>query len=172
MFLKICSSLLQSGGQRFGCVVFLLGTSKAGAALWLALATLAGCESKDCIDLACGPPSVEVKFEPVITRAGHYRLDLDVDGVPSTCEIDFRPDGGRSGASACFSLLLRGGVSRDFATEIVGYALPQAAEVSIAVFRDGQFWAEHSFEPVYRGVELRGEGCGGCVVATEVVALP
>jgi hypothetical protein len=90
----------------------------------------------------------------------------------STCEIDFRPDRGRSGASACGSLLLRGGVSRDLATEIVDYGLPQAADVTIAVFRDGQLWAEHSFEPVYRGVELRGEGCGECVVATEIVALP
>jgi hypothetical protein len=122
--------------------------------------------------MACGPPSVEVQFEPVITQAGHYLLNLDVDGTLSTCEIDFRPDGGRSGASACGSLLLRGGVSRDLANEIVGYALPQSENVSIAVFRDGQLWAEHSFEPRYRGVELRGEGCGECVVATEVVVLP
>jgi hypothetical protein len=126
----------------------------------------------DCNDIACGPPSVEIQFKPAITAAGHYRLDLDVDGVQSTCEVDFLPDGGRSGASACGSLLLRGGVSRDVATEIVGYALPQAVNVSIAVSRDGEPWAEHTFEPRYRGVELRGEGCGECVVATEEVVLP
>jgi hypothetical protein len=138
----------------------------------LALVTLAGCGSEDCISMECGPPNVEIQFEPSISQAGHYRFDLEVDGMPSTCEFDFLPDGGRSGASACGSLLLRGGVSRDLATEVVGYALPQATRVTIAAFRDGQPWAEHSFEPVYRGVELRGEGCGDCVVATEVVALP
>jgi hypothetical protein len=138
----------------------------------VAAVTLAGCWSKDCIEMDCGPPNVEIQFQPAITQAGHYLLSLDVDGVQSTCEIDFRPDGGWSGASKCWSLLLRGGVSRDLATEIVGYDLPEAANVSISVFRDGQLWTEHSFEPRYRGVELFGEGCGECVVATEIVALP
>jgi hypothetical protein len=86
--------------------------------------------SEDCISMECGAPSVEIQFEPSISQAGHYRFDLEVDGMPSTCEFDFRPDGGRSGASACGSLLLRGGVSRDLATEVVGYALPQATRVT------------------------------------------
>jgi hypothetical protein len=137
-----------------------------------ALAMLAGCSSHNCIDMGCGPPSVEILFEPAITQAGQYRFTLEADGARSTCEVDFRLDGGWTGASACPSLLLKGGVSRDLATAIVGYALAQATNVSIEVSRGGQLWVEHGFEPRYRGVELRGEGCGECVVATEVLELP
>lgn len=153
----------------------LFGMPRSGAVLALAFAVVpfaGGCGSVECDDTACGPPSVEMQFKPAITEAGHYRLDLEADGVRSACEIDFQPDGGRSGASACGSILLRGGVSRDLATEIVGYALPQAMNVSIAIVRDGQPWVMHSFEPRYRGVELRGKGCGECVVATEEIELP
>jgi hypothetical protein len=149
--------------------VFPSGTVRA--TLMLASLALGGCET-NCIDLACDAPSVEIRFEPAITQAGAYRLNLEADGTRSTCEVDFRPDAGWSGAAACGSLLLRGGVSRELATEIVGYSLPQARDVSIEVFRQGQLWAKHRFEPRYRGVELRGEGCGECVVATEIVELP
>jgi len=145
---------------------------RAGATLAFALTMLAGCGSQNCIDLGCGPPSVEILFEPTITQAGRYRLELDADGTRSTCEVDFRLDGGWTGVAACASLLVRGGASRDLANEIVGYALPEAEHVSIALWRGGQLWAEHTFEPRYRGVELRGEGCGECTVATEVVELP
>jgi hypothetical protein len=138
----------------------------------LACVPIAGCKSVGCIAIECDPPSVEVLFEPPITAAGHYRFDAEVDGARSSCEVDFRTDGGWSGAAACGSLLMRGGVSRDLATEIMGYALPQAKNVSIAVFREGQLWAEHSFEPRYGGVASRGEGCARCVVATEEVELP
>jgi hypothetical protein len=154
--------------------VSLVSTSLAEAALALAFASalLSGCRSMDCIDIACGPPSVEIQFKPTITEAGHYRLDLEVDGVRSTCEVEFRTDGGWSGASACNSLILRGGVSRDLATEIIGYSLPEGDNVSLALFRNGEPWVEHRFVPRYRGVEIAGEGCGECIVAIEEVVLP
>jgi hypothetical protein len=154
--------------------VFLATPSRAGAALAVAWVALAGCTSeKGCIDMECSPPTLEILFEPTITQAGRYRFSHDADGATSSCEIDFRPDGpGWSGASSCNYLILRGGLSRDLANEIMGYALPQAARASLAAFRDGQPWAEGSFEPVYRAVELHGEGCGECIVAREVLPLP
>jgi hypothetical protein len=172
MLINSYTSLLQRHRRPLSGTLFLTGTRRAGAGLAVALVALAGCSSEDCIDMGCGPPYVEVQFEPVITQAGHYRIDVVADGVASGCEFDFHPDERWSGASACASALLGGGVSRDQATEVAGYGLPQAAEVSISVFRDGQLWAEHTFEPVYRPVELFGDGCGTCSVAKEVVQLP
>lgn len=124
------------------------------------------------MDTECEPAHIEVRFEPTITQAGQYRFDVELDGVRSSCDVDFRPDGGFSGVAACNHLLLRGGIARDRATEIAGYSLARASDVSVAVFRGGQPWATHSFEPRYRSVELNGEGCGECIVATESVELP
>lgn len=151
----------------------------ARTALLVALA-FAGCSSVECNDVACAAPHVEISFEPAITEAGHYRFEVDADGRRSTCEVDFimtegftgTPGQGFTGASACGALLLRGGVSRDHATEIVGYSLPEASSVTIEVFRGDESWVEHSFTPRYRGVEVNGAGCGECTVASEVVELP
>ena len=122
--------------------------------------------------MACSPPHVEIQFEPSISEPGRYRFEVEADAQRSACEVDFQLTGGFTGASECGALLLRGGVSRDYATEIIGYALPQATSVSIAVFRNDEPWVEHGFTPRYRGVEVNGEGCGECTVATEVVELP
>ncbi len=171
MLATIGSPRMQHSGRRLSRPVSLRETAQAYAALALALVPWLGCGSQNCVDMACDAPTVEIRFEPVIVQAGAYRFNLDVDGALSSCEVDFRPDGGWSGASACASLLLAGGSSRDLATEITGYTVSQATNVSIEIFRDGQLWAEHQFEPRYRGVELWGEGCGECQVANEVVAL-
>jgi hypothetical protein len=171
---EACVAALQRFEYDYRSLVTPAGKTWARAASLFALASapFVGCSSQECNSMTCPPPHVEISFDPVISEAGHYRFELDADGQRSTCEVDFRLDGGFTGASACGALLLRGGLSRDYATEIVGYTLPQATSVSIAVFRGDELWVEHSFTPRYRDVEVNGEGCGGCTVATEALALP
>jgi hypothetical protein len=146
----------------------------------LVFVACAACSYTECNSRPCAPPHVEIRFEPAITDPGHYGFEVDADGRRSTCEIDLImtdgftgvPGEGFTGASACGALLLAGGVSRDYATEIVGYTLPQATSVSIVLFRGEELWVEHAFTASYRGVEVNGEGCGECTVATERVVLP
>jgi hypothetical protein len=55
---------------------------------------------------------------------------------------------------------------------IVGFDLPPATSIKVAVSRGDLPWIESTFEPEYRQVEINGPGCGGCPIATEEVALP
>lgn len=118
--------------------------------------------------------NVEIRFAPVITEAGQYAFALDADGVRSECEVSFDRTASFPRSGGCEWLVVEGtgpnSTGGPFA--IVGLDLAPAENVEIRVSREGMLWAEHRFEPQYRGVEINGPGCGQCPMAREELVLP
>jgi hypothetical protein len=151
--------------------------SAAGVAVSAVVVSAATSCDHGCTAMGCGS-LVEIRFEPAITEAGQYIFALEADGVRSVCEVDFDRSGSLSRSDACSSLVVEGTGRGSPSTPpgwpfaIIGIDLAPAEVVAVQVSREGVLWAEHHFEPEYKGVEINGPGCGECPMAREELALP
>jgi hypothetical protein len=130
-----------------------------------------------CTAIGCFS-SVEIRFDPVITEAGQYTFELEADGVQTECEVAFDRTASFPRSGGCDGLVAEGTGASNGSTPpagpfaIMGFTIDPAEVVEVRVSREGMPWAEHRFEPRYRGVEINGPGCGECPMAREEIALP
>jgi hypothetical protein len=134
--------------------------------------------TESCLDIAC-TEMFELLFEPSLTQPGRYEFQLDVDGVRSTCRLDFDPSRRDVGEGDCDGLFVRGsdvpagygGVTEGAPFEIVGFELQPAERVSIRASRDAELLIERDLEPRYRQRHFNGS-CGTCRVASASLPVP
>ena len=127
--------------------------------------------TESCLDIACSD-GLELSFEPSLTQPGRYEFQLDIDGVSSSCRLEFDPSRRDVGEGDCDALFVRGsdvpvgnGVTEGAPFEIVGFELQPAERVSISARRDGELLLERDLEPRYQRQHFNGS-CGTCRVAS------
>lgn len=133
---------------------------------------------ESCVDIGC-VDMLQLYFEPGLTQPGRYEFELDVDGVSSTCRLQFDPSRREAGEGDCGALFVRGSnvptgygaVTEGAPFEIVGFELQPAARVSIRARRDDTLLLERDLEPSYRQQHFNGS-CGTCRIASVSVRAP
>jgi hypothetical protein len=130
-----------------------------------------------CLDIACSD-LLELLFDPPLEQPGRYEFQLVVDGVSSTCRLQFDPSRRDAGEGDCSALFVRGsdvrvgdGVTEGAPFEIVGFELQPAERASITALRDGELLLERDLKPRYERQHFNGS-CGTCRVASVSLQTP
>jgi len=136
--------------------------------LSVVLVTEAGCSSKQCTLIGCGPP-FEVDFRPIggPWSPGKYTISVTADGITGACEITLPSASCQDSPAECTS-------NRDWDVLGFGCALPPEqhsisgivfgrttpGRVDVAVSGDVSQPAEATFVPGYETTQPNGPGCG------------
>lgn len=133
-----------------------------------ALLAEAGCSSKQCTLIGCGPP-FEIRFQSIGGRwsPGTYTVSVTADGTTGACEVALPSASCQTSPAECTP-------DRDWDILGFGCALPPdehsisgivfgrttPAMVDVVVSGDGRQLAEETFVPSYQTTQPNGPGCG------------
>lgn len=138
---------------------------------------LSGCGGHDCTEMGCSQ-GVTLEFASPLAEAGEYTFSLTMDTNTVTC-IAFVPLRRDGTEPTCESM----GINREEITtrtnegihgttgdDIVSVWIGGEHDaLTIAVRRDGTELLQADVTPTYRAVEINGEGCGECPMATHTI---
>ena len=130
-----------------------------------------------CTLIGCSP-GVTLKFPSPFVEAGEYTFTLtsNTDAVTCVAFIPLRRDGTEPPCEPMsinreeITMRTSGGIHGTAGNGIVSVWLSGEHDaVSIQVTHDGTEVLRADVTPAYRGVEINGEGCGECPMATHTV---
>lgn len=140
------------------------------------LPLLVGC-THECNDMGCDP-SATLEFATPLSEGGEYVIWLTTDTARLSCTafVPLRRDGTEPTCEG-FSIhreelttrgddAVHGIAGDDIASVSIG---GHHDHVELTVMRDGATVLQTTVPLAYRGVEINGEGCGECPMATHTI---
>ena len=149
-------------------------------AYFLALSALlvSACQTHTCTLMGC-LEGVTLEFASPLEEEGEYTFTVTTEATTASCVafIPLRRDGTEPSCPS-FSIYREEITTRDddavsgtAGDAIVSVAISGEYEtLTIEVTRDGTAVLEEEVTPVYEVVEINGEGCGECLMATHTVS--
>ena len=145
---------------------------------FLALSTLASaCQSHTCTAMGCAQ-GVTLEFAEQLVEEGEYTFTVTTEATTLTCVafVPLRRDGSEPSCPS-FSIHREEITTRDddavsgkTGDAIVSVWISGEYDtLTIDVAHDGSSVLQEDVTPVYKGVEINGEGCGECPMATHTV---
>ena len=150
---------------------------KATYFLTLSALLVSACQTHTCTLMGC-VEGVTLEFATPLEEEGEYTFTVTTEATTATCVafVPLRRDGTEPNCPS-FSIHREEITTRDddavsgrAGDKIVSVSIGGEYEtLTIEITRDGTAVLQEDVMPVYEGVEINGEGCGECLMATHTV---
>lgn len=138
---------------------------------------VSACQSHECTAIGC-EEGVKLEFSDPLVEEGEYLFTVTTEATTVTCVgfIPLRRDGTEPSCPS-FSIHREEITSRDddAVSGTAGDAIVSVwisgeyESLTLEVTRGGASVLREDVTPAYKGVEINGEGCGECLMATHTV---